>query len=124
MKTLLLLTLLAGCDGGPCEYNSIPGSCQITEITAADPTKMCGPDPMEVTFQFTPTDPNVTLRFSNTPQSLRVNLSGDDPSSGCLAAKGVTVGATFACHRREETKGTCTPVSHSFDSLDLSSCCP
>lgn len=82
--------------GGPCDYQSVPGTCHISSIT---------PDGT-VNFTYAPTGqlPDTPLAENlNGERSDTMNIFNPDD----LPAK---AGDTVACEAQLETKGTCTPV--------------
>jgi hypothetical protein len=88
--------------GGPCNYQSVPGSCHISSIT---------PDGT-VRFNYSA---NGQLSPDDIP--LEKNLNGEHSDTlNILNADNVPIksGDTIACEAQLITKGTCTPVIFRF----------
>jgi hypothetical protein len=127
---VILFVLLVSCKdddpvaGGSCVYDEIPGTAEITEIVVdTDDGRLCD-NAVVVYFDFVPTDPSATVlyRFPNWPDIHRrlIVADGKNPPSSWVEAEGLTVGSEHACVRKEETKGTCTPVLFTFPDVDYS----
>jgi hypothetical protein len=94
--------------GGPCTYDSYPGTCKITAVdTPAADAAACPQTPVTITFDFTPTDPSAPSKY---------NFPGfaDTAVQAMITATGLTVGSTHPCARKEQTAGACTPVLFEF----------
>jgi hypothetical protein len=108
MRPVILLALLAGCPGGPCEYAKTAGTCTITQLGHATPSPSPGTDANDTLFSFTPTGAtaptaNSTLIISNSP------TGNPTPTAACLQANHITLGTMLPCTFMKETSGTCTP---------------
>lgn len=109
---------------GPCIYKEIPGRAAITWISVADATAYNCRDGVEVHFTFEPDDPDAVkgYRFpEQADQEKRLTVgAGMNPSRDWVMHKGLAVGSTHRCIRREIIQGTCSPVVFAFPDIDFS----
>jgi hypothetical protein len=108
--------------GGPCLYDSIPGTATIRSVTPdTSPHTICD-DAVTVYFDFGPDNPNAhaDYRFPVWPDSNRTLFvaDGKNPPYGWIEAQGVTEGTQHPCVRLEIKKGTCTPVMFVLTDID------
>ncbi len=110
--------------GGECTYKQIPGTATITQVSEADPAAYSCKSGVTVLFSFKPEDPLAVKNYlfpqnSDDRQRLTVG-AGMNPSRRWAEKKGLTVGSTHRCVRKEITKGACTPVLFVFPEIDFS----
>jgi hypothetical protein len=110
VASLFVLLCVAGCGGGPCKYTTTSGTCTITRLgTSAAPVPATGlpTDTAATLFSFMPDGASVPSDSAALIEY--VGSSDTDPSTGCLAANHISVGAALPCQRQDEISGTCTP---------------
>lgn len=110
--------------GGPCRYESYPGTATFVDVkawqpespTAGAPTPY---PPLAVTFTFTPAQP-ITKEPLYRPGAVHTfTLVNSMPPGPRFAAKyGITDGAVVPCQLRVIRDGTCTPVVFEFPGID------
>jgi len=99
--------------GGPCGYIDTSGTATIASVVAGDPNDLnCSNDPVVVTFDFEPDDPNNAKLAVNGVQ-LRIS-EGVNPPREWVESEGLAVGSQHDCVRRDITTGTCTPLLFEF----------
>lgn len=106
--------------GGACSYAETPGEATIVSLhnAAAGPND-CNNDPVEVVFNFTPSNP--LKANAATDKNVRLTVGdGKNPSRSYIASKGFVVGATLKCRRKTIISGACTPIVFDFPDIDLS----
>ena len=111
--------------GGPCTYNDIPGTATIISNTTPTNSNSCFNNPVEVVYNFTPTDPNAVnnYRFSNWPDTSQIFLIyGLNPSSSCAASQNLITGSTHSAIRKEGLTGGCTPVVFEITDVNITQC--
>ena len=92
------------------------GRARTRTSTEADPdSNNCANDPVEVVFDFVPTDP--TVDASATGWRLTIS-DGANPPAAWVADEGLTEGSEHPCTRRNIISGTCTPVLYEFTDVD------
>jgi len=112
-------------DGGPCEYVEISGTATVISIVDAnDDAYNCDNEPVEVLFDFVPDDPDATNDYlfpdiSDSGQYLTIG-SGQNPPRNYMNDKGIIVGSSHNCVRKEILNGACTPVLFQFQEIDFS----
>ncbi|BAH75633.1 hypothetical protein [Solidesulfovibrio magneticus] len=110
--------------GGPCRYESYPGTATFVDVkpwqpespTAGVPTPY---PPLTVTFQFVPNQP-ITNEPLYRPGAVHTfTLINSMPPGPRFAAKyGIMAGAAVPCQLRVIREGTCTPVVFEFPGID------
>ena len=110
--------------GGPCRYADFSGVCTVTSVAKPVPGEgsSCANDPVQVRFDFAPTDPGVDYRYpsySDTDLVLTV-AGGHNPPRAWVEAEGLAEGSQHACVRKEIARGTCVPVIFEFTEVDYS----
>lgn len=106
--------------GGACSYTETPGEATVVSLNNATAGQNdCNNDPVEVVFNFTPSDPLKANAATDKNVHLTVG-DGKNPSRSYIASKGFAVGATLKCSRKTIISGTCTPIVFDFPDLDLS----
>ena len=104
--------------GGPCEYLEIPGTAKITAIKPAGAGYNCPRNPVEVLFDFMPVDPKLSCRNAQ-DRHFQIG-AGMNPSMDFVEKRGLKVGQTLRCIRKEIVRGTCSPLGFDFPDVDLS----
>jgi hypothetical protein len=102
-------------------YSAVEGRATITAHRLPDPLAYNEPDPIEVCFSFEPDDPTAVGRYrfpevEDHDQRLTVG-GGANPSRQWVVDKGLTVGSTLRCVRRELVTGVGPPVLFVFPAL-------
>ena len=90
-------------DNNHQEVNT-PGLATILSMVDGDPDQGCPNDPVEVQFEFAPTDPNARRNYlyPNVSDTGYIKIQTlADPSRGWLLEEGLTVGTTHPCVREE-----------------------
>lgn len=110
--------------GGACSYNKFEGTAKIISIKPAPSTGYNCPDkPMQILFEFTPSDlsDRQKYKFTNfSDKSARMTINdGANPSQLWIKNNKIEVGKKYKCFRTEITKGTCTPAGFTFPELNL-----
>ena len=110
--------------GGPCRYESYPGTATFVDVKAWQPeSPMAGVPtpypPLTVTFQFVPNQP-ITDEPLYKPDAVHTfTLINSMPPGPRFAAKyGIKACATVPCQLRVIREGTCTPVVFEFPGID------
>lgn len=110
--------------GGPCSYESYPGTVTFVDVkpwqpespTAGVPTPY---PPLAVTFTFTPAQPLTNEPLYKPGVVHTFTLINSMPPGPRFAAKyGITAGAAVPCQLRVIRSGTCTPVVFEFPGID------
>ena len=104
--------------GGPCQYLEIPGTAKITVIRPAGTGYNCPRNPVEVLFDFTADDPRRSSRQAQ-DRYLKIG-AGMNPSMDFVENRGLKVGQTLRCVRKEIITGTCSPTGFDFPDIDFS----
>jgi len=94
--------------GGPCRYNSYPGTIKFTALTTTA-------NGVEAHFDFTATDPTAPKWPSDTDNHLV--LPTGLPSQQWLDTQHISIGVQLQANRQDILSGTCTPIIYSFPSL-------
>ena len=107
-----------------CTYNEIQGTATIVSISKADLKAYNCKDGVEVIFSFKPDAPQAAKDYlfpksSDQRQRLTVG-AGMNPPKQWTEKKGLTVGSTHRCIRKEIIQGACAPVLFVFPEIDLS----
>lgn len=116
--TIIAATMFAACIGpsappapvgGPCTYKDIPGTATIVSVEAAPSNEYNCANAVQVTFDFTPTDPAAVNSYrlptwKDTGNHFTVG-GGMNPPKNWVQAQGLTVGSKHACVRSEITGG-------------------
>jgi hypothetical protein len=131
---ILLISVITACAvkdvkkflvGGPCDYEEIEGTAVITSIVDAQSDDYnCHKRPVKVSFVFTPDDSSAKGKYlfpnvSDSRQNIRLS-GGLNPPKDFMKVKGIIVGTSHKCVRKEIIKGTCTPVLYEFPEIDFS----
>lgn len=138
-KLIFILCLLVniaaapGLVGGPCEYESFTGKCEIalagkTIESLAQKESEGGPgyEGYEVKYRFIPSRPLNTEKIGwvkdideiiNKEYTLLLANSWY-PGKKFIEKYGIKQGAVFDCELSLITKGTCSPVVFKFGSID------
>ncbi len=116
----LLLLVIPTCRppmvGGPCKYADTPGMATIVSVEPApDGALNCTNHPVEVVFDFTPT--NAGTGGAATGRTLTIG-EGLNPPLSWVQAEGLIVGSQHPCVRHDIIEGTCTPILYSFPDID------
>lgn len=110
--------------GGPCRYESYPGTATFVDVkpwqpespTAGVPTSY---PPLTVTFQFVPNQPITDEPLYKPGVVHTFMLINSMPPGPRFAAKyGITAGAGVPCQLRVIREGTCTPAVFEFPGID------
>lgn len=110
--------------GGPCRYESYPGTATFVDVkpwqpespTAGVPTPY---PPLAVTFTFTPAQPITNEPLYKPGVVHTFTLINSMPPGPRFAAKyGITAGTAVPCQLRVIREGTCTPVVLEFPGID------
>jgi hypothetical protein len=110
--------------GGPCRYESYPGTATFTDVKAWQPdSPMAGVPtpypPLAVTFQFVPTQPIANEPLYRPGAVHAFTLVNSMPPGPRFAAKyGIKAGAVVPCELRVIREGTCTPTVFEFPGID------
>ena len=131
---ILLISVITACAvkdvkkilvGGPCDYKEIEGTAVITSIVDAQSDDYnCRKRPVKVSFDFTPDDSSAKSKYlfpnvSDSRQNIRLS-GGLNPPKDFMKVKGIIVGTSHKCVRKEIIKGACTPVLYEFPEIDFS----
>jgi hypothetical protein len=118
----LLGMALVACGGtgapGKCgTYTETLGTARIVSIETAPPDgNNCTSDPVQVLFNFTPTDP---LQASRAASGIALTIgTGENPPRAWVVASGLTIGSDHAAVRYDQPVGPCDPVAFKLTSLD------
>lgn len=110
--------------GGPCRYESYPGTATFMDVkawqpespTAGVPTPYA---PLTVTFQFVPNQPITDVPLYRPGAVHTFTLINSMPPGPRFADKyGIKACATVPCELRVIREGTCTPVVFEFPGID------
>ncbi len=110
--------------GGPCRYESCPGTATFVDVKAWQPeSPLAGVPtpypPLAVTFTFAPAQPIINEPLYKPGTVHAFTLVNSMPPGPRFAAKyGITAGATVPCELRVIREGTCTPVVFEFPGID------
>ncbi len=102
--------------GGPCEFQSFPGSAQFTEIKPVT-------NGNEVYFDFIASDPTLSLKYlNNNGKNLQFSVFDGDIThyvftDEWLSSNGISVGATISAQYEELLQGSCPPGYVSFPTI-------
>jgi hypothetical protein len=120
----LALAASPGRVGGPCRYDSFPGTATFLSVAPWQPGSPAAGvptpyPPLAVTFQFVPQEP-VTGEPLYKPDAVHTfTLVNSMPPGPRFAAKyGLKAGAAVPCQLRIIREGTCTPVLYEFPGID------
>jgi hypothetical protein len=101
-----------------CTYADTPGTATVTLIDVP-PANLynCPSDPVQVVFDFTPTDTTLAKAYS---KGRRVTVgSGANPNRAYILSKGFAVGKVLPCIRQDVRSGSCSPTVFTFPGIDL-----
>lgn len=111
---------LAGCGDamGKCgAYADTPGTARITAISPAPAGQAsCPKDPVQVLFDFTPTDPHAAARAAS-GVALLVG-GGLHPPRAWVTAIGLELGTGLPAVRHDQPVGPCAPTVWTFPDVD------
>jgi hypothetical protein len=97
----------------------IPGTAIITAIKPARAgLNNCPRNPVEVLFDFTPADPKLSSKCAS-DRHMTVG-AGMNPSLDFVENRGLKVGQTLRCIRKEIVTGTCNPTGFDFQDINFS----
>ena len=99
--------------GGPCSYDSFPGTAKFTELI---------PETNGVTayFDFTLTDPEAPVTYLNshaTHLQIYSSISGGPTTTDWLIYNGISVGAEIPAVVEEIRHGACSPMIMTFPTI-------
>ena len=110
--------------GGPCRYESYPGTATFVDVkpwqpdspTAGVPTPY---PPLTVTFTFAPAQPIANEPLYRPGAVHTFTLVNSMPPGPHFAAKyGIKAGTVVPCQLRVIREGTCTPTVFEFPGID------
>ena len=110
--------------GGPCRYESYPGTATFTDVKAWQPESPTAGvptpyPPLAVAFTFTPAQPIMNESLYKPGVVHTFTLINCMPPGPRFAAKyGIKAGAVVPCQLRVIRQGTCTPVVFEFPGID------
>ena len=111
--------------GGPCSYDKIQGSCQITSVAKTDESihqaQVSGGPGYEgnvIKYKFTPLDAN--QEYEKNKEYLLTLTNSWYPGDKFLDKYSIQEGKTFKCVMGRIVKGTCTPVVFEFPDINTS----
>ena len=110
--------------GGPCRYESYPGTAAFMDVKAWQPESPTAGvptpyPPLAVTFTFTPAQPIANEPLYRPGAVHTFTLVNSMPPGPRFTAKyGITAGAVVPCELRVIREGTCTPVVLEFPGID------
>jgi hypothetical protein len=118
---IIALSILYSCSesrssGGPCEFQSFPGSAQFTELKPVT-------NGNEVPFDFIVSDPTVSVKYlNNNGKNLQLSVFDGDVkhyvfTNDWLNTNGISVGATVPAQYEELRQGSCAPGFVSFPTI-------
>jgi len=111
-------------EGGTCSYIKFEGYAKIKSIKPAPASDYnCPEKPMQIIFEFTPSNPGDRQKykftnFSDSAAHMQIN-DGANPSMKWIKKNKIEVGKKYKCFRTEITSGTCTSVIFEFPELNL-----
>lgn len=120
----LLTTGLTAACGGPCAYDTEPGTCTVTAVEPVTPPveSVCTTDAtgsVAITYDFTP---NRAAADGSTGARLFVGMGTTyHPPADWASAVGLSVGSHHDCFRKDITRGSCSPVIWGFSAFDIKS---
>ena len=100
----------------PCEYESFPGTAEFTELIQVT-------DGIEVYYDFTPSDPTVSMKYLTNDGKHLQFLTWDEHGwhsafdEAWLASNGISVGSTLPAEYKEIRYGSCSPGLVSFPTI-------
>lgn len=118
---IISLNLLYACSesrgiGGPCEFQSFPGTAEFTELKPVT-------NGFEVYFDFTLSDPTAPVRYLNN-NGIGLQFSSFDGdvthtvfTDQWLTSNGVSVGVKVPAEYKELLHGSCAPGFISFPTI-------
>jgi hypothetical protein len=121
---IISLNLLCSCSGsesrgiigGPCEYQTFPGTAQFTELKSVT-------DGFEVYYDFILSDPTVSLNYiKNNGKNLQF-ATWDNAgwhtvfTTEWLTSNGISVGVAVPAEYKEIIHGSCSPAIISFPTI-------
>ena len=105
--------------GGPCRYESYPGTATFVDVKAWQPDSPTPYPPLAMTFQFVPNQPITDEPLYKQDVVHTFTLINSMPPGPRFAAKyGIKAGAVVPCELRVIREGTCTPTVFEFPGID------